>query len=388
MASHKKHAQPTTFALPGKSQMVKIVATVAAVGLLATGGIVSHNLYATAEKSPAKQVTAYSVTDSIEASRGNAREALSGDTSYVTVKINGKTRVVPGMHFTDVKSVLDAGDITLDTEDTVSPSLDTKVNENTVIKIERAGASVEVSDTDIAFNTVKKETSSLPKGQEKVETEGANGVMETTNLVTKSGGKVMSSNMISSFVKKAPTDKVILVGTGSSSTPSAAAASIGTTVPAGEMQQWAHDYLLSSGYSEADFTATVYIISHESGWNVAATNPSSGAYGLLRTALRLHPGRLHLLARPPLLLSFSFSDRRGSAHIVRNLSCLICLFYISYGKMQAIHGVTVVYARNSFIAFIAALLAILRVSERPDATGSKKPSCSFSTVHRQPSTLF
>jgi len=63
-------------------------------------------------------------------------------------------------------------------------------------------------------------------------------------------------------------------------------------------------------------------------------------------------------------------------------------FYISYGKMQAIHGVTVVYARNSFIAFIAALLAILRVSERPDATGSKKPSCSFSTVHRQPSTLF
>lgn len=68
--------------------------------------------------------------------------------------------------------------------------------------------------------------------------------------VTKSGGKVMSSNMISSL------NKVILVGTGPS-TPSAAAASIGTTVPAGEMQQWAHDYLLSSGYSEADFTATV-----------------------------------------------------------------------------------------------------------------------------------
>ena len=49
MASHKKHAQPTTLAFPGKSQMVKIVATVAAVGLLATGGIVSHILYATAE---------------------------------------------------------------------------------------------------------------------------------------------------------------------------------------------------------------------------------------------------------------------------------------------------------------------------------------------------
>lgn len=278
MASHKKHAQPTTFALPGKSQMVKIVATVAAVGLLATGGIVSHNLYATAEKSPAKQVTAYSVTDSIEASRGNAREALSGDTSYVTVKINGKTRVVPGMHFTDVKSVLDAGDITLDTEDTVSPSLDTKVNENTVIKIERAGASVEVSDTDIAFNTVKKETSSLPKGQEKVETEGEKGVLETTSLVTRSGDKVVSSNVFTSWVKKAPVDKVILVGTSTVSSPSAA--SLGTTTPAGEIQSWAHDYLISNGYSEADFTAANFIISHESGWSPTATNPSSGAYGL------------------------------------------------------------------------------------------------------------
>lgn len=281
MANHKRHAQPATLSLPSKSQLVKIAATVAAVGLLATGGFVSHNLYATADASKEKpqSVSAYSVSDANEASRGNAREALKGNTSYVTVKINGKTRVVPGTDFTDVKSVLDAGDITLDPEDTVSPALTTKVNEKTVITINRAGASVAVTDTAILFNTVKKETSSLPKGQEKVETEGQEGVMETTNLVTKSGGKVVSSNMISSFVKKAPTDKVILVGTGST-TPSTAAATIGTTVPAGEMQQWAHDYLLSNGYTEEDFTATVYIISHESGWNVSATNPSSGAYGL------------------------------------------------------------------------------------------------------------
>ena len=278
MASHKKHAQPTTFALPGKSQMVKVVATVAAVGLLATGGIVSHNLYATAEKSPAKQVTAYSVTDSIEASRGNAREALSGDTSYVTVKINGKTRVVPGMHFTDVKSVLDAGDITLDTEDTVSPSLDTKVNENTVIKIERAGASVEVSDTDIAFNTVKKETTSLPQGQQKVQTEGQEGVLQTTSMVTRSAGKVISSTVFAKYVKKAPVDKVILVGTGSAE--EAAANTLGDTVPSGEKQKWAHDWLLANGYTEADFTAANFIINHESGWQTNATNPSSGAYGL------------------------------------------------------------------------------------------------------------
>ena len=158
--------------------------------------------------------------------------------------------------------------------------------------------------------------------------------METTNLVTKSGDTVVSSNMISSYVKKAPVDKVILVGTGStSSSSSSASASIGTTVPAGEMQQWAHDYLLSNGYTEADFTATVYIITHESGWSVTATNPSSGAYGLpqgvalqqdgergrrlghqlsdpaqvvlglLRAALWFHSGSLHVLAGQSLLLN-------------------------------------------------------------------------------------
>ena len=55
------------------------------------------------------------------------------------------------------------------------------------------------------------------------------------------------------------------------------------TVPANEMQKWFHDYLLSNGYSEADFTAGVYIINRESGWNPRATNPSSGAYGLCQS---------------------------------------------------------------------------------------------------------
>lgn len=168
MANHSKHAQSSTFTMPSKSSLVKIAATVAAVGLLATGGIVSRNLYTSAEQNTANQVTAFSVTDSAEASRGNARELLNGDTSYVTVKINGKSRVVPGTNFTDVKSVLDAGDITLEPEDTVSPSLTTKVDEKTVITIQRAGASVEVSDTAIGFNVVKKETSACRRARRKL----------------------------------------------------------------------------------------------------------------------------------------------------------------------------------------------------------------------------
>ena len=57
---------------------------------------------------------------------------------------------------------------------------------------------------------------------------------------------------------------------------------LGQTVPANEMQRWFHDYLLSNGYTEADFTAGSYIINRESSWNPRATNPSSGAYGLVQ----------------------------------------------------------------------------------------------------------
>lgn len=68
MANHSKHARSSTFAMPSKSSLVKIAATVAAVGLLATGGIVSRNLYTSAKQSTTNQATAFSVTDSAEAS--------------------------------------------------------------------------------------------------------------------------------------------------------------------------------------------------------------------------------------------------------------------------------------------------------------------------------
>lgn len=304
MATHHKAEGPSLRSL-SKRQWMRIVSGVAGVGLVAAAGIATSNIYRHSDVVATDQPTAYSITDdTYAASRGNAREALDGDPTYINVTINGKTRTVLGTDFTDVKSVLDAGDITLEPEDTVTPALTDKVDESTTITIERAGAQMETEETKIPFNTVRKETDSLPKGEEKVETEGQEGIMEKTNLVTRSGDKVVSSNTFASWVKKAPVEKVVLVGTGvaqdttttqqdtdSSSDSNAssgsdasqsqsAASSIGTTVPVGDMQQWAHDYLLANGGSEADFTATVYIITHESGWSPTATNPSSGAYGL------------------------------------------------------------------------------------------------------------
>ena len=277
MASHRKHT--VTLGSLSLRQWARVSAVILGFTALVILGFASRDFY-TSSKGHAVQVTSYSATDSSQVSRSASRRMLHDSaTSYVNVVINGHHRTILGNNFTDVKSVLDAGDITLEPHDVVTPSLTTKVSESTVITINRAGAKLENSDDPIAFNVVKKETAALPKGTEKVQSEGVNGVMETAKIVTRTKGKIVSSNIFASYVKKAPKDKVILVGTGGSSAGLGLAASIGTTVPAGEMQQWAHDWLISNGYSEADFTATVFIISHESGWRVNAMNPS-GAYGL------------------------------------------------------------------------------------------------------------
>lgn len=47
-----------------------------------------------------------------------------------------------------------------------------------------------------------------------------------------------------------------------------------------EMQQYAHELVLSYGWSEYDFQCLVKIVNHESGWNPNVVNKSSKACGL------------------------------------------------------------------------------------------------------------
>ena len=172
MANHRKK---TSISLPSlnKRQWIRIGAVAAALALVATGGIMTRSFYASDGHSAAQQVTAFSATDPLTVSRGSARDGvrgMDGDTSYVTVKLDGQSRTVLGTDFTTVKSVLEAGNITLGPNDTVDPALDAEVSESTVITIETADSALETSEEPIAFNTVRKETSSLPKGTEQVET--------------------------------------------------------------------------------------------------------------------------------------------------------------------------------------------------------------------------
>lgn len=60
----------------------------------------------------------------------------------------------------------------------------------------------------------------------------------------------------------------------------AKAASLATTAPKGEIQQYAHDLVINSyGWTEADFTGLVKLWNRESGWNPNSRS-SSGACGI------------------------------------------------------------------------------------------------------------
>ena len=50
-----------------------------------------------------------------------------------------------------------------------------------------------------------------------------------------------------------------------------------------EYQAYAREVCSSYGWSDYDYQCLVNIVNHESGWNVTAKNPSSGAYGLFQS---------------------------------------------------------------------------------------------------------
>lgn len=290
MANHSLHKAQTKKRMSRK-QITLLVAAASALAFMVGGGILTSQQYSLKAAST-QQVTAYSATGSVSRSTvreeiRNGRGGLDKNTSFVKVVINGQSQLVFGTDFTTVKSVLEAGDITLEPEDNVTPALNDKVSESTVITISRANTTVETVNSSIAFNTIEKKDSNLPVGTTKVETEGEEGVMESTNLVQKSGSRVVSTNTLASYVKKAPVNKVVLVGTKVVSTPSSssssssasAPANYGTTAPVGEAQAYAHEQVKTRGWSESEFTCLVQLWQRESGWRTNAHNPS-GAHGI------------------------------------------------------------------------------------------------------------
>ncbi len=130
----------------------------------------------------------------------------------VTINADGKSFSITISNKT-VTEALERAGITLGEKDYTEPATDVVVENGMVINVFRVETkTVDISE-DIAYETTRKEDSSLRKGSSKVEVSGANGEKITTYEITYINGKENSRNELSSKVVKEPVDRVEIIGT-------------------------------------------------------------------------------------------------------------------------------------------------------------------------------
>lgn len=148
-----------------------------------------------------------------------------------------------------------------------SASADAGTQTAVTVPGQRTEVTTLTQDTTDPAQTIEEETAALPAGQTKVKTEGVDGLTRTTYQVTTTDGVETDRQEVSSVVVTQRVDKVVLIGTGTGTTPESAKAI-------------AKAMLAERGWGEDQFQCLDRLWTRESHWNYQARNSSSGAYGI------------------------------------------------------------------------------------------------------------
>ncbi len=145
----------------------------------------------------------------------------------VTVSYNDQTVTVNMPRTTVDKAIKKAG-FTLTDDMVLNCSVNANLDDGMKIEIYDVITETVYEEVAIPFETVKKKSSKVIKGTEKVSSEGKGGVKKLTYSRTVVNGEVISNELVGEEVVKKPVDRVILVGTKTTSisaTPSKPSAS-------------------------------------------------------------------------------------------------------------------------------------------------------------------
>ena len=126
---------------------------------------------------------------------------LCGDTA-IQINSDGET----------VQELLDRAGVTLTEQDTVSVPLDSVTYHGQVIVLTKTQVLEETYEAEIPYETVYFYDSSLPEGQEKVLTQGADGLMGYTAQVTYVNGIKTGSTVTSETVIQPAVNAVVAIG--------------------------------------------------------------------------------------------------------------------------------------------------------------------------------
>ena len=199
---------------------------------------------------------------------------------------------------TKVSDILAENHIVVLDDETVTPNINDELSDNRTITITKGAKEanddsymtaeeilasytqivekVVTEEVEIPFETITKDVSNGSYAtQNRVVQTGENGLKRVTYRIRYQSGAEIEKTEISSEIVKEPVDKIVEVRT--KQVTSRGGIVKGSVA---EYQAYAEKRCFDYGWSDADFQALVKLWNKESGWNPAAHNSSSGAYGI------------------------------------------------------------------------------------------------------------
>lgn len=130
----------------------------------------------------------------------------------VTITADGKKQTT---HTSEkmVKDILHAVGISVGKQDIVKPGLNTVVNGETEIKVQRVSWKEVVEEDSIPYETVRERDNTLNKGVTRVVKQGKEGIEQNRYRVTYVDGKETERKLLKSVVSREPESRVIAEGT-------------------------------------------------------------------------------------------------------------------------------------------------------------------------------
>jgi hypothetical protein len=162
---------------------------------------------------------------------------------------------------TTVADLLKEKSVVLTKDDTLTPAIDTPITPGMAVSVVRNGTNVTTVEEAISPPVQYVDDASLSLGATAVRQAGTPGKKAVTYQVVTQNGQVTSKTIIQQTVIQDAVPQIIARGT--------------VVYVNGDHTSM----MAAAGISPGDYGYVDYIVSHESGWRVTASNPS-GAYGL------------------------------------------------------------------------------------------------------------
>lgn len=113
-----------------------------------------------------------------------------------------------------VKDALDKSGLAYDTEDEITPALDSRIKDGMTIKLVRLTIKHVTHTEKIAFETIEKKSNRVERGDTEVSQKGVNGVRTIKEKVVYKDGAEVKRVEESNEVTKQAVNKIVLIGTG------------------------------------------------------------------------------------------------------------------------------------------------------------------------------